>query len=187
MKHLTMSELEDGLASIRRSPRDAGVLKLIVRRPHVDGREVVERAELDTTEGLVGDSWSGRGSSQTENGSAHPGMQLTIMNTRVIDLLAQDIRHWPLAGDQLYVDMDLSRDSLPPGIQLSLGSAIVEVTAQPHTGCDKFVTRFGLDAVKWVNSSVGRELCLRGINARVVRSGAIRTNETLKRIQEAHT
>ena len=182
MKHLTKSELDAGLELIRCSPRNAGVLKLIVRRPQIEERQVLEQGDLDMAEGLVGDNWSGRGSSRTEDGSAHPGMQLTLMNARVIDLLAQEMRNWPLAGDQLYVDMDLSTDSLPPGTQFAIGSAVVEVSAQPHTGCDKFVARFGLDAAKWVNSAVGRELCLRGINARVIRSGVIRTNDTANRL-----
>ena len=182
MKHVTKSEPDAGLKSIRRSPRNAGVLKLIVRRPEIDEREVVEQGDLDMAEGLVGDNWSGRGSSRTEDGSAHPGMQLTFMNARVINLLAQQMSNWPLAGDQLYVDMDLGTDSLPPGTQLAIGSAIVEVSAQPHTGCGKFVARFGLDATKWVNSAVGRELCLRGISARVIRSGVIRTNDVVNKL-----
>src|SRR6185369_11921044 len=98
VKHLTTEELEAGLEDIRRSPKDAGVLELIVRRPRVDEREVLEEAELHLTEGLVGDSWRERGSSRTPDGSAHPEMQLNIMNVRAISLVAQDRERWPLAG-----------------------------------------------------------------------------------------
>jgi hypothetical protein len=181
-RHLTMAELEAGLDDIRRSPADSGVLKLIVRRPQVDEREVLEEGELDPVEGLLGDSWKNRSSSRTADGRAHPDMQLNIMNARAIALVAQDKARWQLAGDQLYIDMDLSAENLPPGTRLALGTALIEVTAQPHTGCKKFVARFGLDAMKFVNSAVGRALCLRGINAKVVRAGVIRVGDVVKKL-----
>ena len=155
---------------------------MIVRRPAVNERDVLEEAVLDLDEGLQGDTWNRRGSSRTPDGSPHPGMQLTVMNTRVIELLSGSRDHWPLAGDQLYVDMDLSRANLPPGTHFAIGEAIVEVSAQPHTGCDKFVARFGLDAMKFVNSPLGRELNLRGINAFVVSPGTVRRGDPVRKI-----
>lgn len=182
IKHLTMAELEAGLDEIRRAPKDEGVLQLIVRRPQIEEREVLQQAELHLVEGLVGDSWSRRASSRTADGSAHPEMQLNIMNARVAALVAQDKERWQLAGDQLYLDMDLSAANLPPGTRLAIGSAVIEVTPPPHTGCKKFVSRFGLDAMKFVNSAVGRELHLRGINARVVQAGLIRVGDVAKKV-----
>ena len=180
--HLSMDELQAGLDDIRQSPADAGVLQMIVRRPAVGAREVLQEGALHEADGLVGDTWKVRGSNRTADGSAHPDMQLNIMNARVVALLALDPARWPLAGDQLYVDLDLSAANLPPGTRLAIGQdAIVEVTAQPHTGCAKFVERFGLDAVKFVNSAVGRELHLRGVNARVVRPGTIRQGDTVRK------
>ncbi|HEX8888945.1 MAG TPA: hypothetical protein VF779_07195 [Pyrinomonadaceae bacterium] len=181
IKHLTIEELEAGLDEIRRSPKDGGRLELIVRRPRVGEREVLEEGELDLSEGLVGDSWKMRSNSRTPDGSAHPEMQLNIMNSRVIALLAQAQERWPLAGDQLFLNMDLSEENLPAGTQLSLGSAVIEVTAEPHTGCKKFVARFGLDAMKFVNSEVGRQLHLRGINAKVIQPGTIRVRDVVKK------
>ena len=182
VKQLTMSELEAGLDEIRRSPKDEGPLAMIVRRPQTEERELLSEGELDQTVGLVGDNWLQRGSSRTADGSAHPGMQLTIMNTRVIDLVAQADERWPLAGDQLFVDLDLSTANLPPGTQLAVGSAVVEVSEIPHTGCAKFVERFGADAMKFVNSAVGKELRLRGLNAKVVRSGVIGLGDVVKKV-----
>ena len=182
MKHATMAELEAGLENIRQSPTDTGVLALIVRRPQVEAREVLEVGELDQVEGLVGDNWKTRGSSQTADGSAHPDMQLNIMNARVIALVAQKKARWALAGDQLYMDLDLSAENVPPGTRLSLGEAMIEVTDQPHTGCKKFAARFGLDALKFISSPVGKQLQLRGINAKVIRSGAIRVGDTVKKV-----
>jgi hypothetical protein len=182
VKHLTMEELEAGLDEIRQSPQDEGVLRLIVRRPQTDEREVLEEGELHPVEGLVGDSWKMRGSTRTADGSPHPDTQLNIMNARVAALVAQDKDRWQLAGDQLYIDMDLSEENLPPGTQLAIGSAVIEVTPPPHTGCKKFVSRFGLDAMKFVNSSLGRELHLRGVNARVVQPGLIRVGQVVKKL-----
>lgn len=182
MQHVAIAELEAGLEDIRQSPTDAGVLKLIVRRPQVEAREVLEVGELDLVEGLVGDNWKTRGSSQTADESAHPDMQLNIMNARVIALLAPKKERWALAGDQLYMDLDLSAENVPPGTRLSLGEAVIEVTDQPHTGCKKFAARFGLDALKFISSPVGKQLQLRGINAKVIRSGAIRIGDTVKKV-----
>ena len=178
-RHLSLPELERGLDEIRSSPRDGGALALIVRRPAIGERETIETGALDTAVGLVGDNWRTRGSSATKDRSAHPEMQLNIMNARVAALVAQDPGRWSLAGDQLYVDLDLSTSNLPPGSRLAIGDALVEITAQPHLGCAKFVSRFGTDAMRFVNSPVGRELHLRGVNAKVVRGGAIRRGDRI--------
>jgi hypothetical protein len=176
---VTRAELEAGLEAIRAAPRDSGVLQLIVRRPTVGGREVLDEGLLDEVHGLVGDNWETRGSSRTEDGSAHPGMQLNIMSSRVIALIARDKTRWPLAGDQLFIDMDLSEANVPPGTRLAVGSAIIEVTEIPHTGCGKFHKRFGHEATKFVNSAQGRSLHLRGLNAKVIRSGPVRVGDTV--------
>jgi len=181
-RHLSRAELDAGLEEIRRSPATEGVLRLIVRRPAVGKREVVQGAELDVAQGVVGDTWAVRGSNRTADGGPHPDMQLNVMNARVAQLLAQEESRWPLAGDQLYVDLDLSGANLPPGTRLAVGSAVIVVTAQPHTGCGKFVSRFGLDAMKFVNSPIGRQLNLRGINAKVVQSGTIRAGDAVRKI-----
>jgi len=178
----TMSSFEAGLDHIRQSPQDNGTLHLIVRRPEKDTRETIEVGELDLTTGLVGDNWKIRGSSRTKDGGAHPEAQLTMMNSRVIALVAQEQHRWPLAGVQLYVDLDLSTNNVSPGTRFMLGDAIIEVTNQPLTGCKKFSTRFGLDAVKFVNSSVGKTLQLRGINTKVIRPGTIRMGDLVKKI-----
>jgi len=180
--HLSMQQLESGLDHIRQSPKDEGLLHLIVRRPEVNARELLEEAELNPIVGLVGDTWNMRSSKRTPDGSPHPEMQINIMNARAAALVAQQKERWQLAGDQLFLDMDLSKENLPAGSQISIGSAILEVTPMPHTGCEKFVARFGLDAMKFVNSEVGKELCLRGINAKVVQEGTIRVGDTAKKL-----
>ena len=181
MKHLTMEELEAALDHLRQAPKDDGVLQLIVRRPRTDERDVVEEAELDPVLGLIGDNWHVRGSGRTHDGSAHPEMQINIMNARVTALVAQEKERWALAGDQLYIDMDLSKENLPAGSRIAVGSAVLEVSPLPHTGCHKFVSRFGLDAMKFVNSEVGKKLCLRGINARIIQGGVVKVGHTAKK------
>jgi hypothetical protein len=177
VRHLTLDELKAGLPHIENSPNDHGVLRLIVRRPRVGAREVVDEAQLDVADGLVGDTWCKRGSTRTKDRAPHPDMQLNIMNARVIALLAQSEDRWPLAGDQLYLDLDLTDENLPAGTRLALGSAVIEVTAEPHTGCGKFSQRFGVDATRFVNSREGRRMHLRGVNARVVQAGTIRVGD----------
>ena len=182
IKHLSPEELEAGLEHIRRSPKDNGILEMIVCRPEIDRREVLDFAMLDVDQGLLGDSWPHRGSAKTPDGGPHPEMQITIMNSRVIALVAQGKERWPLAGDQLFVEMDLSKANLPAGSRIAIGSAVLEVTEPPHLGCQKFVARFGADAMKFVNSPVGRELCMRGVHARVVQNGTVRTGDIARKI-----
>lgn len=182
IKHLSMEELEKGLDHIRQAPKDEGVLELIVRRPKTDAREVLAEGELTLTEGLVGDNWVMRGSSRTPDRSAHPEMQLNVMNSRVTALVAQTKDRWALAGDQLYIDFDLSAENLPAGTRLAVGSAVIEISALPHLGCKKFVSRFGLDAMMFVNSTLGKHLHLRGVNAKVHRGGVIRVGDVIRKI-----
>lgn len=164
------------LSDVRASPAASGTVELIARRPRENEREVLEEARLDLATGLVGDRW------HESAGRDDPDTQLTLMNARAAALLAGARARWPEAGDQLYVDLDLSTANLPPGSRLNIGSAVIEVTAVPHTGCGKFLRRFGLQAQKLVNSPVGRELNLRGINARVVHAGTVRTGDPVEKL-----
>jgi MOSC domain-containing protein YiiM len=179
VEYRTAAELEAGLEQIRQSPSAQGTVELIVRRPAEGEREVLEEAELDLAEGLLGDSWRARGS---RRGPANPAAQLTLMNARVIALVAREDHRWPLAGDQLYVDLDLSEDNVPACTRLALGTAVIEISEEPHTGCAKFTARFGSDASRFINSPVGRMLHLRGVNARIVEAGRIRRGDTIRKL-----
>jgi MOSC domain len=182
--HLSTAELAAGLAVVRGSPPDQGTVELIVRRPAVDEREALLQAELDVVAGLVGDTWPVRGSTSTPDGSPQPDAQLTMMNSRAALLVAQTRDRRMLAGDQLYVDLDLSPANLPPGSRLAVGSAVIEVSARPHLGCAKFAARFGKDAWRFVNSRAGRELRLRGLNARILSSGTVRLGDRVHKLAD---
>jgi MOSC domain-containing protein YiiM len=173
---LTFDELEEDL---RDTPTRIGTVRLIVRRPAVDEREVMTEAQLDVGEGLVGDTWRVRGSSSTLDGSPHPEAQITVMSARAAAAIAGDIERWPLAGDQLYVDFDISEQNLPAGTRVIVGDAEIEVSAKPHTGCAKFSARFGKDALRLVSTPTGRALRLRGMNARVTKSGTVRVGDPI--------
>ena len=178
----TAPRLEDDLDDVRAAPASGGTVAMIVARPGVDERAVVDVAELDVKHGLVGDNWLARGSSSTADGLADPDAQLTLMGARAVALVAGDPSRWPLAGDQLYVDLDLSEDNLPVGTRLALGTAVVEVTAKPHTGCAKFAQRFGLDALRLVNSIEGKRLRLRGMYVRVITAGEVRVGDRVAKL-----
>jgi tRNA (Thr-GGU) A37 N-methylase len=173
---------EGWLAEVRRSPADGGTLAMIVRRPATNGRERVATAELDTEVGLVGDNWLARGSRSAPDGRAERDAQLNVMNVRAARLVAGDDDRVPLAGDQLFVDLDLSPANLPAGTRLQIGEAVIEVTAKPHTGCAKFTRRFGLAAHRWINGRTGQAERLRGICAKVVLSGTIREGDTITKL-----
>jgi len=179
MAQRSTEELESGLDEVRRSPKDGGRLELIVARPSAGERAVLDIAHLDEVEGLMGDNWRTRGSRSHPEGLAHTDRQITLMNARAAQFLAGSRDRWALAGDQLYVDLDVSADNLPAGTRLAIGDAILEVTAAPHRGCAKFTHRFGEWATAFVNSPDGSALRLRGINASVVQSGRIATGDTI--------
>lgn len=168
-------------ASVLAAPRDAATIELIVRRPGRDLREVVAEARLDPVEGLAGDDWLARGSSSTPDHAADPLSQLTIMSTRVLAAMEPDRSRWPLAGDQLYADLDLGVENLPAGSRLRVGGALVEVTGRPHTGCAKFASRFGLDALRWISTPAGKSARMRGMYVRVLEGGAIRVGDAIRK------
>lgn len=185
--HLSPEAMRAGLPKILRSPKNEGNVELIVRRPKVGAREILEQATLDPEWGVVGDDWRTLAYRKDESGDLPPDTQLTLMNSRTIDLLAGMSlpgfrERWALAGDQLYVDLDLSRENLPTGTRLAIGEAIVEITATPHNGCKKFARRFGVEAVKFVNSPEGKANRLRGVYAKVVQAGTVWQGDKLTKI-----
>lgn len=178
---MNREQLDAGLDAVAASPADDGRLEMVVSRPAVDERRVLDEGVLEVGAGLVGDSYLARGSTSTTDGSADPEAQLNLMNARAVDLVAGgDRSRWPLAGDQLFVDFDLSVSNAPAGTRLRIGTATIEVTAKPHRGCAKFADRFGIDAARWVNSDP--ELRLRGINARVVEAGSVRPGDRVTKL-----
>jgi MOSC domain-containing protein YiiM len=180
-RHVALAELEDGLPEILRSPNDRGVLRAIVIRPETDTRAALPQCELSPELGVHGDNWAKGCSMSLPDGRPHPDVQVTLMNARAIALIAQEEARWPLAGDNLIVDLDLSADNLPPGTRLAIGSALLEITEVPHTGCRKFAARFGVDATRFVNSREGRQLHLRGIYARIVERGVVAVGDLVEK------
>ncbi len=181
-RHLGMAELEEGLSEILASPKDEGRLEGIVIRPEQNGRRELEHCEVSLKGGLHGDHWAKGCWKKTEDGQPHPDVQICIMNARCIAHIAQDHDNWAPAGDNLFIDMDLSPENLPVGQQLALGSAVLEITAEPHLGCAKFIQRYGKDACVFVNGRVGRANRLRGVYARVVKDGVVTVGDSVTKV-----
>lgn len=175
-------DLDQHLPDIRSAPRETGRLEMIVKRPAEDERVIMSEGTLDPESGLVGDRWVHHRSSARPDRAPDPAVQLTLISTRVLAAIEPDRSRWPLAGDQLYVDLDLSADHLPAGTRLAVGTAEIEVSAQPHTGCSKFSARFGSDALRWINNPTGRALRMRGVNCRIIRGGTVRPGDPIRRL-----
>jgi len=181
-RHRSAAELEAALPHIREAPVGDGTIQLIVRRPAEDQREVLNEARINNAEGIEGDTWNQRGTSLSADGGPHPNKQITIMNSRAAEAVIGPIDRWPLAGDQIYADLDIGHEALPAGTQLSIGTAVVEVAVEPHTGCAKFAARFGREALRFVNTGEGSNLRLRGVNCRVVQPGTVRVGDSVTRL-----
>ncbi len=180
----TTADLEASLHHLRTAPADTGTLEMVVRRPDTGVREILDEGLLDETSGLVGDNWLSRATSRAIAEGRHVDTMITVMSARMIGLLGDTADVRALAGDQLFVDLDLSHDNLPAGSRVALGEdAVLEVTSKPHAGCKKFLARFGADALGFVNGDVGSRLRLRGLNARVVQGGLVRPGDVVRRIR----
>ena len=171
--HRSADELAAGLDHVRVAPADRGTVELLAVRPALDERLLPTTVEISTELGVVGDTWNERPSRRTPDGGPNPAAQVTVMSSRAVALVAGHRSRWALAGDQVYADLDLSRDNLPTGTRLHLGDAVLEVTDAPHTGCAKFSERFGVEALRLTATPEGTALRLRGINTRVVRGGSV--------------
>lgn len=179
MDQIATTPFDAHLEHVRAAPADHGRLELIVRRPAEGERELLETGELDLELGLVGDRWAGR---DVLTNPVYLDAQLTLINTRLLAAIEPDRSRWPQAGDQLYVDMDLSIDNLPPGSRLAIGSAVIAISETPHTGCAKFSARFGSEALRWINGPTGRANRFRGLNARIVKAGVVQVGDTITKI-----
>jgi hypothetical protein len=182
MTYRTAEQLQAGMAGVLDAPKDEGSVRLVVRRPGRGQREILQEGRLDTELGLVGDDWIKRPGMDRD--TPNPQAQVTIMNARLAELISADPdpSAWAQCGDQLYIDLDISEANLPVGSRLAVGEAILEVQAEPHTGCAQFREWWGSDALRLVNGPAYRHLRLRGANTRVVRSGLVRPGDTARKL-----
>lgn len=182
VRNLSLDELNSGLSEIRRSPKNYGVLEAIVIRPAENKRVSLQQCQVSSDLGIHGDNWADGCWLALPDGRPHPDVQVAIMNARAIALIAQAKDRWPLAGDNLYVDLDISDENLQSGQKLAIGSSVFEITDVPHNGCKKFAERFGKDAVKFVNSPDGKLFHLRGIYAKVIQAGSISVGDRIQKL-----
>ena len=182
-RHLALTELNEGLPDILGSPKDNGTLAGIVIRPKKGVRRELDSCELSLALGVHGDRWAEGCWKTTEDGSPHPDVQICIMNARCIALIAQERGNWAPAGDNLFIDLDLSPANTPPGTRLAIGTAVIEITDTPHNGCESFIARYGRDACVFVNTGEGKRLRLRGIYGRVVQDGRVSIGDVVSNVR----
>jgi MOSC domain-containing protein YiiM len=185
LPYRTTAELERSLHELRAAPTEQGRVHLVVRRPGNGDREVLDEGYFDAADGLAGDNWLSRATSRAVAAGRHLDAQVNVMSARMVRLLADTAEEQAYAGDQLFVDLDISVANLPAGSRLAFGApgaggAVMEISQKPHNGCAKFTTRFGEDAMRFVNSEAGKELRLRGFNARIVESGPVRPGDVVR-------
>lgn len=170
-RFLPLDVLETRLAELPPAPRDLGTLTLIVRRREGGTRELLERVALTPEEGLPGDAWGRRP-------PLNPEAQLAVIQTDIAELIANG-QPLPLFGDNLFLNLDLSRENLPTGSRLRVGAAVLEVTPKPHNGCAKFHARFGAAALRFASHPDRRHLNLRGIYLKVVEGGELAVGDAV--------
>ena len=183
--HLTEQEIMDGLNEVQKSPMNDGILEAIVIRPGSDERRSLEQCRLSPEGGTEGDAWARGCWLQLPDGRPDPAVQICIMNSRMINLVAGNRNRWELAGDNLFVDLNLSRENLQAGQLLSIGECVIEITEQAHNGCAKFSQRFGAPALKVVNSPLGKQLRLRGIYAKVITPGNVGVGNLIMKLSSS--
>jgi MOSC domain-containing protein YiiM len=181
MIHKSLDELNAALPDIRAAPKEGPIEALVIRPDH-GARLMPERVRLSRAGGTEGDHWARGCWRSTEDGAPHPDVQICIMPARVIRAIAGARENWAEAGDNLFIDMDLTPENVPPGTRLSMGSAVLEITAEPHNGCQAFIDRYGRDACLFVNTGPGRLMRLRGIYGRVVQDGEVRVGDPVRKV-----
>lgn len=175
VEHLTTEQIETGMSNVLTSPQDRGKLEAIVIRPEQNQREYREAVHLSPEGGVEGDRWA------TSKGDLRA--QVSLMNARLLRLIAREDERMSLAGDNLIVDLDLSETNIPAGQKLAVGEALIEVTDLTHTGCSKFAERYGADAVRYINAAERRSLRLRGFYARVLKAGTVRVGDVVQKVE----
>lgn len=182
-RNATQDELDAATEHVLASPKEKSVLQIIVVRPKANERQTLERAELSPSGGIAGDRWSVDHWEHLPDGSPHPQSQVSLMNYRVLELIAGNSAAMPLAGDNLIFDLDLSEENLPAGSRLNIGSQVIlELTAVPHTGCGKFQKRYGKAAREFVNGDLGSKHSLRGRMATIVQAGTIAVGDRIEKV-----
>jgi MOSC domain-containing protein YiiM len=180
LEHLTIEQIEADMPDVFASPKNRGELEAIVVRPESEKRESREAVYLSPEGGVDGDRWA---SSKAQDGGPEPRAQVSLMNARLLKMIARDEKRMPLAGDNLVVDLDLSEANLPVGQKLTVGEVLMEVTDLPHTGCSKFAERFGTDALRYINAAERRSLRLRGLFTRVLEAGTVRVGDIAEKVE----
>ena len=173
-EHRTRAAMDDALAAASTATTHTtrtGRLDLIVLRTAVDQRATPDEASLLREGGLSGDHWATGGK---------PSAQVSLVDVRVAGAIAHR-DDWQLMGDNLFVDLDLSQAALPPGARLAIGGGLLEITDEPHLGCRKYMSRFGAEALRWVNAKDRLAERRRGVYARVIEGGAIRLGDVVAR------
>jgi hypothetical protein len=164
------------------APKDGAAISMLCLRPERNKRRVVDEITLTRENGIPGERWKDQPWLRTEDGAPHPGIQVSILQQRVLDLVWRDRENTVHPGDTFIADMDLSEANLPVGQVLEIGEAVLKVSEVFNDGCVKWKARYGREAKDWITMPGHPELRLRGVLCSIERDGIIREGDILRKI-----
>ena len=167
---ITLTELRDALPHVVAAPKTDAPIRGLCLRPALGQRVFPERISMTKAQGIPGERWATTPWMRLADGSPDPRIQVSILQSRVMDLVWQD-RNQPHPGDPIVADLEMSEANLPVGTLLQAGTAVLRVSDVWNDPCAKWKVRYGTDAYDWVRSSP--HLRLRGILCAVEVDGEV--------------
>lgn len=179
MSHVTAAELAKALPDVLSAPGTDAPIAGLCFRPGFGLRSFPPSLRLTRAFGIPGERWLTAPWLKLPDGSADPRIQVSILPSRVLDLVWRDRETTVHPGDTIVADLDMTDANLPPGTLLQAGTAILRVSDQPNDGCVKWKARYGQAAMDWITDPAHAALRLRGVLCEVFADGVVAVGDRL--------